>query len=204
MHGFIFFLLLRKSKMRILPPFQVVDILLVLLAASHRPHSGSSTTWFLDGNNILAYKGTPRDCETLLETLAHLQGSPASTERIVVVLDGRPGTMQTEVSTRNTVNYVQDRTSLLQLVTLAENVTADEYILQQCAKVDMSENPCRRTSSRKVQVVTADRELRRQLWAMKPSVVRVVVNPLTFWRKYVPRLCGFKRNNSTHVISTQV
>jgi hypothetical protein len=129
-------------------------------------------TWYLDGNNLLGYKGTPRDSDSVVQKLKQIEGS----ESVVLVFDGREG-QTTEISSEG----------FFTLVSLGEGISADDYIHQEVVNtVD-----ARLT---RVQVVTGDRKLGKRLLAIKPAVVREVINPLTFWRKYLPRLSGFKKN----------
>lgn len=128
-----------------------------------------STTWIIDGNNLLAHKGTPIDRGVLAQKL-----EPIRADSVVLVFDGRPG------EPANT-----ETEGTLKTVTLAESVSADDFIVQEIQAM-MNSIPKRR-----VQVVTADRQLRRLVLENKP-VVRGVVNPVTFWKRYLPRLCGLK------------
>jgi hypothetical protein len=70
-------------------------------------------------------------------------------------------------------------------VIMGEGKTADDYILEEIESSKTS-------GSAFVQVVTADRDLRRKALETR-SVVRRVINPAVFWRRYRPRLTGLKR-----------
>jgi len=118
----------------------------------------------------MAHKGTPIDRITLAKKLEPIQGADA----VVLVFDGRPGDETSKVSE-----------GILQTVSLGEGITSDDYIIQEV--MDLVES----IPKRRVQVVTADRELRRIVLKNK-AVVHRVVNPVTFWRRYLPRLCGLK------------
>jgi YacP-like NYN domain len=130
----------------------------------------SETTWFVDGSNVLAHKGTPNDRETVRKQLSLMQGADA----VILVFDGRRGD-ETIVAAKDDVQNVY----------LGEGISADDYIY------DAIEALLEKVPQRRVQVITADRELRQRVLEVKP-IVRGVVNPHTFWRRYLPRLCGFK------------
>lgn len=70
-------------------------------------------------------------------------------------------------------------------VVMGKGLAADDFIMQEIDKIVKSGESF-------VQVVTADRELRRQALEVR-SVVRGVVNPVVFWRRYRPRLTGLKK-----------
>jgi hypothetical protein len=55
-----------------------------------------------------------------------------------------------------------------------------------------------------VQVVTADRKLRQRILNIKPMKVRGVINPVTFWKRYLPRLCGMKQVASSMTTTTTI
>jgi hypothetical protein len=149
---------------------RIFPIIQTFLFAANNPRQGN--TWYLDGNNLLGYKGTPRDSDSVVRKLKQIEGS----ESVVLVFDGKEG-QTTDISSEG----------FFKLVSLGEGISADDYIHQEVVNtVD--------PRLTRVQVVTGDRELGRRLLAIKPAVVREVINPLTFWRKYLPRLCGFKKN----------
>lgn len=133
------------------------------------------TTWFIDGNNLMGHRGTPKDPDTIANKLQPIQGADA----VILVFDGGKGdTTRTE------------SLGSFQRISLGEDdVSADDYILREI-KALMDELPRRR-----VDVVTADRDLRRRVLASKP-IVRSVVNPVTFWRRYLPRLSGLKQRKA--------
>ena len=135
--------------------------------------AGNAMTWFIDGNNLLAQKGTPRDRDVLVEKLKPIQGADDS---VILVFDGRRDQSETEVNSYGT----------LQKVSLADGMSSDDYIRNEIAFLVDS------VSKQRVQVVTADRDLRRLVLQQK-KVVRGVVNPVTFWRRYLPRLAGHKK-----------
>ena len=86
-----------------------------------------------------------------------------------------------------------------QKVTLGTGLLADDYILNEISAMGRDshhhhhEQDAASTTTRNVvQVVTADRKLRQQVLAIKPNKVKGVINPVTFWKRYIPRLCGLK------------
>ena len=133
----------------------------------------TAVTWFIDGNNLMGHKGTPRDRETIAAKVKPIKAA----ERVVLVFDGQRGREQ---------DGVEDD-GIFRSVYLREGISADDYILDEIRALI----PLR--PRRKVQVVTADRALRRKVLETKP-VVYGVVNPVVFWKKYLPRLCGFKND----------
>jgi hypothetical protein len=130
----------------------------------------------------MGHKGTPRDCETIAAKLKPIQDNTADLS-VILVWDGRPDQSETLIES-NEVDQVNGK-SAFQVVSLAEGVSADDYILKQINEL------VARRSSTKVEVVTADRAFRRKVLETKP-VVRGVVNPVVFWRRYRPRLTGMK------------
>jgi hypothetical protein len=147
-----------------------MKLLPLLQAALFAVGRQQPTTWIIDGNNVLAHKGTPIDRDVLAKKLGPIRGA----EEVVLVFDGRPGEA-TSVDSEGT----------LRRVSLGEGLSADDYIQQEIT------NLLEAIPRRRIQVVTADRELRRSVLEQK-SIVRGVVNPVTFWRRYLPRLCGLK------------
>lgn len=131
------------------------------------------TTWYIDGHNLLGHKGTPRTVDALIQALEQIHG----VEKIALVLDSK---LETDplIQIQQCVNN-----DLLETVTLSRDISADDYIRHQIHSA---------LPHTRIQVVTADRDLRRKVLQTKP-VVRGVVNPVTFWRRYLPRLCGYKK-----------
>ena len=154
----------------------LIPIVVHLLAVGSRPKV--KQTWYIDGNNLLGHKGTPKEPDALTQKLQLIQG----VEQVILVLDGRPNT-ETEI-----VEYGGD--SLLQRVNLGQGLSADDWILQHIEDNNQPNAP-RRDQTTRVQVVTADRKLRQRIRSIKP-IVKDVVNPVTFWRRYLPRMSGFK------------
>lgn len=142
-----------------------------ILLAMAKPQKHTAVTWFIDGNNLMGHKGTPRDRETITTKVKPIHAA----ERVVLVFDGQKGKED---------DTVEDE-GIFQSVILAEGKSADDFILDEIKALI----PLR--PRRKVQVVTADRALRRKVLETKP-IVYGVVNPVVFWKRYLPRLCGFK------------
>lgn len=163
----------------------------VLLLSSPRPEK----VWYIDANNVLGHRGTPRDPDVLTRQLQQMV-TATSELRVVVVFDGNPassGSHRQEgdamTSSSLSVDHFDDR---FQRISLGSGVSADDFILSDIQSFqDRHPNP----RSVRVQVVTADRELRRKV--REHSVVRGVVNPVTFWRRYLPRLAGAKGRATT-------
>ena len=119
----------------------------------------------------MGHKGTPRSAETITEKVKPIRAA----ERVVLVFDGQKDQVG---------NDVHDE-GIVRSVFLQHGASADDYILDEIKALI----PLR--PRRKVQVVTADRALRRKVLETKP-IVYGVVNPVVFWKRYLPRLCGFK------------
>jgi hypothetical protein len=158
----------------------------VLLSLSARPEK----VWYIDANNVLGHRGTPRDPDVLTRKLHQIVTATVDLS-VVVVFDGNParsGSAHQDgdvvVSSPLSLDRVADR---FQQITLESGISADDFILSDIRSLqDRHPNP----RSVRVQVVTADRELRRKV--REHPVVRGVVNPVTFWRRYLPRLAGAK------------
>jgi hypothetical protein len=147
--------------------------LLAMTGTRIRPKAGN--TWLIDGNNLIGHKlGVTKDVDLITDKLSAIRGQ----ESVVLILDGRKGMESPHVLESGT----------FQRISLAEGVSADEYILQQL------ETMIHNQEERRVQVVTADRKLRAAALRMKP-VIKGVVNPVTFWKRYLPRLAGMKGPN---------
>mmetsp|Transcript_9386 Transcript_9386/g.26801 ORF Transcript_9386/g.26801 Transcript_9386/m.26801 type:complete len:170 (+) Transcript_9386:529-1038(+) len=145
------------------------------LFAASKSGSRKSTTWFIDGNNLLAQKGTTRDAQSLADKLRPIKGYGA--EMLCLVFDGREGQELDDTVDGN-----------LRIVKLAEGVTSDDFILEAIEGIVNSPT----SNSDRIQLVTADRGLRRLALTFRPNV-KGVVNPLTFYKKYIPRMSGLKK-----------
>jgi len=131
----------------------------------------TAVTWFIDGQNLQGHKGTPRDRETIALKVKPIKAA----EKVILVFDGQKGITEDRI----------EEEGIFRNVFLREGASADEYILNQINSL-IPERP-----RRKVQVVTADRALRNKVLRSK-FVVYGVVNPVVFWKRYLPRLCGMK------------
>lgn len=149
----------------------------ILLALSRQ-----GITWFIDGNNLVGHRGTPKDPNVVANKLI-----PVQAERIVLVFDGTrtdDDVSSTPPDAARTTTRVEELGTRFQRISLGSGLSADDYIQEEIQRIAMEDPRAR------IQVVTADRELRRQV--RERSVVRHVVNPVTFWRRYLPRLTGMK------------
>jgi YacP-like NYN domain len=146
-----------------------IPFLHLLVVSGSRPRVGN--TWFIDGNNLLGHKGTPKDATVLAQKLQAIRG-----DAVILVLDGsKEGPIDSSITAN----------ASFQNVLLGQGLSADKYIMDEIKSL-RKQDPTRR-----VQVVTADRQLRAAVLDIKP-IVKGVVNPSTFWRRYLPRLCGMK------------
>jgi YacP-like NYN domain len=133
--------------------------------------------FYVDGNNLLGHKGTPKNRHDVAEKLKSVKGA-----EIVVVFDGvKEGPKETIIDTFGDL-------ALLRQVALGEGISADSYIQEEIQDLLRS-----KMTRARIEVVTADRLLRRQVLDMKP-IVRGVINPVVFWKRYRPRLTGLKSN----------
>lgn len=149
---------------------KLLSFLPMLFAMGKRKMEG--TTWIVDGFNLMGHKNTgKKDVDILANNLQQIHA-----EQIVLVLDGRKGRSQTKVTEHKVFSKIE----------LAEGLIADDFIIQ-TIKDYRDESP-----HKKIQVVTADRKLRKAVLGIKP-IVKGVVNPVTFWRRYLPRLQGRKK-----------
>ncbi|KAL7568510.1 hypothetical protein ACA910_002631 [Epithemia clementina (nom. ined.)] len=170
----------------------------------------SRTTWFIDGNNLMGHRGTPRDRQTIADKLQPVENA-ASDLLVMLVWDGHPGQETTSIlphvkkNMSNNNDNADDKnmdesdriisttttpSSLFQVVSLANGISTDDWIMQQLNELKQLSSSQSSLFS-KVQVVTADRALRKKVLEIKP-VVKGVVNPVVFWRRYRPRLTGLK------------
>ena len=115
--------------------------------------------------------------EALCSKLADIQKG-----LVVVVFDGKPGEPATHTELEGGMRMVI--TAGGDTETGAVRVTADEWILQ-----DM-----RNAESSRIEVVTADKELRRLASSVRTTVK--LINPVKWWRRYLPRLKGLKNDYS--------
>lgn len=140
-----------------------------LLAVGKKP-----THWFVDGDNVLGHAKTSKDKSSLIAKLRDVQG----VEEVVLIFDGCPGE-KTDISIQNN----------LRTVCLGEGLSSDDFIQEEIRR--LWEDPIMRKQHR-VNLVSADRELRQLALDFKP-IVKTVVNPITFFRRYLPRMLGLKK-----------
>jgi len=148
------------------------------------------TTWLIDGNNFLGQRGVhglPRDGDKLAEKLLPIsgtQGGSSTPNEVLLVFDGRK-----DVDTERTTSELAESFTKVQL---EHGIIADDFLIEEIEEI-------RRTDpSRRVKLVTADKRLRAQALAIRPTV-KQVVNPKNFWKKYVPRMSGQKKNPTPHL-----
>jgi YacP-like NYN domain len=150
---------------------RLVHLLLSLLAVGRKPMK-----WFIDGNNLMGHRGIPKTREAISEKLRPMKDRNLGD--LVLIFDSRKGEGgDTKVS--------QD--GQFSTVIMGEGKTADDYILGEIESFKAS-------ASAFVQIVTADRDLRRKALKSR-TVVRKVINPVVFWRRYRPRLTGLKNSD---------
>lgn len=165
--------------MKIIHPF--INLLVV---GVRRPKT--QTSWFIDGHNLLGHRGTTRNVESLTAKLQNI----VHAESITLVLDSGMSFNKMNNDNNDThdhheiqnVNSAQQPTTVVQL---SRHTCADEYILSEVQRI------CASNPRARIEVVTADKQLRKALLRVKP-VVRGVVNPVTFWKRYLPRLAALK------------
>lgn len=148
------------------------------------------TTWLIDGNNFLGQRGVhglPRDGDKLAERLlpiAGTEGGSSTPNEVLLVFDGRK-----DVDTERTDSQL---TESFMKVQLQHGVIADDFLIEEIQQIKKDD------PNRRVKLVTADKRLRAQALSIRPTV-KQVVNPKVFWKKYVPRLSGQKKNPTPHM-----
>lgn len=174
-------------------------------------HKKRPTTWFIDGNNFLGQRGTPQKGEQLSERLRPITTQGA--DQVILVFDGRQGDKtRTDVTTQSggtngrdddgsnlenadapttTMGTRSPRTvTSFRTVQLEEGMVADDFIMEEIHAIG------RLGKNQRVKLVTADKRLRAMALTIRPTV-KTVVNPVVFWRKYLPRMSGQKKKNKT-------
>jgi len=137
------------------------------------------THWFIDGNNFLAHGKTVKDKDALVGVLSDV---PLA-EELILVFDGkRDGSVETSIETLGN----------LKTVCLGQGMISDDYIQEEISK--LQQDPVKKRKHR-VNVVSADRALRKKVTTNYRPMVRTVVNPVTFFKRYLPRLKGVKGPN---------
>ena len=149
----------------------------LLLALSKSQTKTTTTTWFIDGNNLYGHKGIPKNREGIR---AKLQEINQRNTNVVLVWDGKKGVQGGYTSK-------EKETAFFTTITTREGLTADEYILSEIKTILESG-----AKGQNVQLVTGDRELRRLALATK-TICTNAVDPVVFWKRYRPRLAGFKK-----------
>jgi hypothetical protein len=188
----------------------ITPIVIHLLALKARPQRVKGLNiWYIDGYNVLGHSGTPKDVASLTEKLQKMQ---PTTNSVILVLDGKKirssqgnsdsaesSTASEDVdASASTATTRIETNGSFQKVLLGDGLLADDYILDEIQLLfqphaTASEDQQRRAQKSIIQVVTADRKLRSEILNIKqPIKVRGVVNPVTFWKRYLPRLCGLK------------
>ena len=156
----------------------ILKIAFTALAVGKKP-----TTWLLDGNNILGQKGTPRDAQVLVQKLQPIAESSTS-DAMIIVFDGKKSNgADGSSSSSSRTEWSQGH---FRHVQLEEGMTADEFILEEIQAIAAE------SKQNRIKLVTADKRLRSFALDTRP-VVKTVVNPKIFWRKYYPRMSGLKK-----------
>ena len=124
----------------------------------------------------MGHKGTPRERVQVLEKVKPMSENGLDT---TLLFDNAPGDSAETV--------VEQDGKMFSTVIMGKGTTADDYILEEINAIKKSGPP-----HAFVQIVTADRDLRRKALATR-TVVRGVINPVVFWRRYRPRLTGLKK-----------
>ena len=153
----------------------LLSLLPSLLLALSKSHT--TTTWFIDGNNLYGHKGIPKNREGIRTKLQEINQRNTN---VVLVWDGKKGVQGGYTSK-------EKETAFFTTITTREGLTADEYILSEIKAILESG-----VTGHDVQLVTGDRELRRLALATK-TICTNAVDPVVFWKRYRPRLAGFKK-----------
>lgn len=124
----------------------------------------------------MGHKGTPKERGRVLEKL-----KPMASENgldTVVIFDNAPN---------DSSETVIEQDGKFSTVIMGKGMTADDYVLGEIETIKETKPP-----HAYIQIVTADRDLRRKALHTR-NVVRGVINPVVFWRRYRPRLTGLKK-----------
>jgi len=170
----------------------VVTVLLaVSTTQSQGPRNKKNVYWYIDGNNFLGQrgsKGLPRSSDDLLERLSPI--STTAAKQIVVVFDGkkdrteRLDNLVPPASTDSGPGPGTDRVKIRQVL-LEDGAIADDFIVQEIERLSGE------SKFNRIKLVTADKALRAR--ALVNQQTKTVVNPKTFWQKYLPRMSGLKK-----------
>lgn len=142
---------------------------------------GSMKRFYVDGNNLMGHKVTPKNHQNIANQLYNI-----SNAEIMLVFDGPKQKDDVETTITNIIQKIDTNNLLFQQINLGTGLSADEYIKDSIKEILLMKGT-------KVEVVTADRILRREVLLMKP-IVKGVINPVVFWKRYRPRLTGLKSN----------
>ena len=129
---------------------------------------------YVDGNNLMAQRKVTKGREALAARLAGVRGA-----EVVLVFDGREGESHVESGHDPRVVVTSGGEG-------SERESADEWIVEQLYG---GTSPSRTTD---VSIVTADKLLRREA----QRAAAATINPVKFWRRYLPRLKGLKTDYS--------
>jgi hypothetical protein len=127
---------------------------------------------FIDGNNLMAHRKVTKGRDELAAKLAGIR--PA---KVTIVFDGKRGEAESDSGSNPRVVVTRGGEE----ESGEDRETADEWIDRALCDV---------TADTMVEIVTADRELRR--FAQMARVK--TINPRKFWRRYLPRLKGLKND----------
>ncbi|KAL1498929.1 hypothetical protein AB1Y20_013450 [Prymnesium parvum] len=126
---------------------------------------------YIDGNNLMMQRKVSKGREVLAEKLSGVKAS-----EVVLVFDGKRGEPDSTTGSNPQVVITSGGDEHGE-----HRVSADEWII---ARLNDVAEDC------DVQVVTADRELRRACQQASATTI----NPVKFWRRYLPRLKGLKND----------
>lgn len=126
---------------------------------------------YIDGNNLMAHRKVTKGREELAAKLAGIRPAKAT-----IVFDGRLGEEESETGSNPRVVITQGGSE-----DGVDRETADDWIERELAGA---------SRDKQIEVVTADRNLRRIAHAAKVKTI----NPAKFWRRYLNRLKGLKND----------
>jgi len=169
-----------------------------------RNRNKKKVRWYIDGCNLLGHKGVgPKDPTAVARSLHPIvagggRDGAGSVESVVLVFDGAAAASSSSGAPPTPGDAVaapgDGSASVLRTITLSKGTSADDFIYEEISQLlrDNGAQAATPSGLGAVNVVTADRDLRRRVLAVKPRIVRNVVNPKTFWKRYLPRLAGLK------------
>jgi hypothetical protein len=145
---------------------------------------------------MLGAPSIPKNVDTLFQAFGQIRPK----DSVFLVLDGPKKKKNDEeeesaASSSSSSSPCETVLGSCTRIELPSQVSADEYIITQIKQLQLEQTTNNNNSKLSVHVVTADRDLRKRVLSIqKPKkVVDTVINPVVFWKRYVPRLSGYPK-----------